>query len=64
MAIVRISSQRHGSKDDPAVTGSRDRDLGPEFEGFMGFPLGNAADMRFVKAIDFMFIRFVLKEDA
>jgi hypothetical protein len=30
----------------------------------MGFAFGNAADMGFVKAIDFMFIGFVLKEDA
>ena len=64
MAIVRISRQRQGSEDDPAVTGSGDRDFGPEFVGFMGFAFGNAADMRFVKAIDFMLIRFVLKEDA
>ncbi len=30
----------------------------------MDFAFGNAADMGFVKAIDFMFIGFVLKEDA
>ena len=37
-----------------------DRGLGLEFVGFMGLAFGNAADMRFVKAIVFMFIRFVL----
>ena len=65
MSIVGISRQCQGSENNPAVTGSGgDRDLGSEFIGFMGFAFGNAADMRFVKAIDFMLIRFVLKEDA
>ena len=64
MTIIGISRQCQDSKDDPAVTGSGDRDLGPEFVGFMGFAFSNAADMGFVKAIDFMFIGFVLKEDA
>ena len=64
MTIVWISRQCQCSKDDPAVMGTGDRDLAPEFVGFMGFAFGNAADMRFVKAIDFMFIGFVLKEDA
>ena len=64
MSIVGISRQCQGSENNPAVTGSEDRDLGPEFVRFMGFAFGNAADMGFVKAIDFMFIGFVLKEDA
>ena len=64
MSIVGISRQCQGSENNPAVTGSGDRDFAPEFVGFMGFAYGNAADMGFVKAIDFMFIGFVLKEDA
>ena len=64
MSIVGISGQCQGSENNPAVTGSGDRDLAPEFVRFMGFAFGNAADMGFVKAIDFMFIGFVLKEDA
>ena len=64
MTIVRISRQCQGYENNPAVTVSGDRDLAPEFVRFMGFAIGNAVDMRFVKAIDFMFIGFVLKEDA
>ena len=64
MSIVGISRQCQGSENNPAVTGSGDRDFAPEFVGFLGFAFGNTADMRFVKAIDFMLIRFVLKEDA
>ena len=63
MSIVGISRQCQGSENNPAVTGSGDRDLAPEFVWFMGFAFSNADDMGFVKAIDFMFFGFVLKED-
>ena len=61
--MLEISGQCLGSENNPAVKGSGDRDLGPEFVWFMGFAFGNAADMGFVKAVDFMFIGFVLKDD-
>ena len=54
MSIVGISRQCQGSETNPALTGSGDRDFGPEFVGFMGVAFGNATDMRFVKAIDFL----------
>ena len=40
------------------------QDFAAEFKRFMGFAFGNTTDMGFVKAINFMFIGFVLKQDA
>ena len=64
MAIVGISRQCQGSQNNSTVTGSGDRDFAAEFKRFMGFAFGNTTDMGFVKAINFMFIGFVLKQDA
>jgi len=64
VAIVGISRQCQGSQNDSTVTGYGDRDFAAEFKRFMGFAFGNTTDMGFVKAINFMFIGFVLKQDA
>ena len=60
MAIVGISRQCQGSQNNCTVTGSGDRDFTAELKRFMGFDFGNTTDMVFVKAINFMFIGFVL----
>ena len=60
----RVSRQYQGSNNNSTVTGSGDRDFAAEFKRFMGFAFGNTTDMGFVKAINFMFIGFVLKQDA
>ena len=62
VAIVGISRQCQGSQNNSTVTGyrDRDRDFAAEFKRFMGFAFGNTTDMGFVKAINFMFIGFVL----
>ena len=64
MAIVGISRQCQGSQNNSTVTGSGDRDFAAEFKRFMGFAFGNTTDMGLVKATNFMFIGFVLKQDA
>ena len=64
MAIVGISRQCQGSQNNSTVTGSGDRDLAAEFKRLMGFAFENTTDMGFMKAIDFMFIGFFLKQDA
>ena len=64
MTIVGISRQCQGSQNNSTVTGSGDRDFAAEFKRFMGFAFGNTTDMGSVKAINFMFIGFVLKQDA
>ena len=64
MAIVGISRHCQGSQNNSTVAGSGDRDFAAEFKRFMGFAFGNTTDMGFVKAINFMFIGFVLKQDA
>ena len=64
MAIVGISRLGQGSQNNSTVTGSGDRDFAAEFKRFMVFAFGNTTDMGFVKALNFMLINFVLKQDA
>ena len=52
------------SQNNFTVTGSGNRGFAAEFKRFMGFTFGNTTDMGFVKAINIMFIGFVLKQDA
>jgi hypothetical protein len=61
MTVIGISLQCKSPEDDTTVKDSRDRDLCPEFIGLMGFAFGNAADMRFMKAVNFIFAILVPK---
>ena len=64
VSIIWISRQCQGSQNNSTVTGYGDQDFAADLKGFMGFAFGNTTDMGFVKAINFMFIGFVLKQDA
>ena len=63
VSIAGISGQRHGSQNNSTVTGSGDRGFAAEFKRFMGFVFGYTTEMEFVKAINFMFIGFILKQN-
>ena len=64
MAVIRVVMHGHGADKPATATGGCHADLAAKFVALVGLALADALHMRFMDAVNFVFIVSLLREDS